>query len=327
MTLPGDGFTTLLTALRAQVLGQDALTSRLLIALLSDGHVLVEGVPGLAKTRAIKTLANLLSAEFQRIQFTADLLPADLTGTEIFRPEEGTFTFRKGPLFNHLVLADEINRAPAKVQSAVLEAMEERQITVGTQTYPLPALYLVMATQNPLDQDGTFALPEAQLDRFLLHVHVDYPSAETEHQILALAEQEARASLGDRPEASGESFEPMAELDVREARKSVLQVHLAPQLESYIVELVLATRSPAAYDAELASMVQLGASPRATIGLVRASRAHAWLAGRDYVSPADIHAMAPDVLRHRLVMSYEARANRSNATEVVDRLLELVPVP
>ncbi|MEM7406401.1 MAG: MoxR family ATPase [Pseudomonadota bacterium] len=327
MTLPREGFAALLDALRAQVLGQEALTSRLLVALLSDGHVLVEGVPGLAKTRAVKTLAELLRADFQRIQFTADLLPADLTGTDIFRPEEGTFEFRKGPLFNHLILADEINRAPAKVQSAVLEAMEERQITVGTETYPLPPLYLVMATQNPLDQDGTFALPEAQLDRFLLHVQVDYPSAATEHQILALAEREARALL-DSPQADGGAqFEPVHETDVREARKAVLEVHLAPQLENYVVELVLATRTPQAYDAELAPLIHLGASPRATIGLVRAARAHAWLAGRDYVSPADIQTMAPDVLRHRLVMSYEARAGRSVADDVIKRLLERVPVP
>jgi MoxR-like ATPase len=311
-------FAAIAAALDARVVGQPALTRSLLIALLCDGHVLVEGVPGLAKTTAVKTLAELLEADFHRIQFTPDLLPADLTGTDVFRAETGTFEFRQGPVFRNLVLADEINRAPAKVQSALLEAMEERQVSVGRASYALPELFMVMATQNPIEQDGTYPLPEAQLDRFLLHVVVGYPPAEAEHAIMQLA----RADAGRGPaQALASSAQVFA------ARREAQALHMAPMLERYIVELVLATRAPAAYDAELAPLVRLGASPRATIGLDRASRAHAWLAGRDYVSPGDIHAVAPDVLRHRLLLSYQARADGVDANAVVARLLEKVPVP
>ena len=315
---PAEVFAALAAALDARVVGQPALTERLLIALLCDGHVLVEGVPGLAKTTAVKTLAELLEADFHRIQFTPDLLPADLTGTEIFRAETGGFEFRPGPVFRNLVLADEINRAPAKVQSALLEAMEERQVSVGRATFPLPALFMVMATQNPIEQDGTYPLPEAQLDRFLLHVEVGYPPPEAEHALLQLA----RGGPGRAPATAVAS-----EAQVFAARHQALALHMAKALEAYLVELVLATREPAAYDAGLAPLVRLGASPRATIGLDRAARAHAWLAGRDYVSPEDIQAVAPDVLRHRLLLSHQARADGVSANEVVRRLLERVPVP
>jgi MoxR-like ATPase len=324
---PENVFRAIAAALDARVVGQQALNARLLIALLCDGHVLVEGVPGLAKTTAVKTLAELLEADFHRIQFTPDLLPADLTGTEVFRAEKGTFEFRPGPVFRNLVLADEINRAPAKVQSALLEAMEERQVSVGRASFPLPELFMVMATQNPIEQDGTYPLPEAQLDRFLLHIQVGYPAPEAEHAILRLARDEARRASAE----AGGGRAPVAAVataaQVFNARREVLALHVAEALERYLVELVLATRAPGAYDPELAPLVRLGASPRATIGLERASRAHAWLAGRGYVSPEDIHAVAPDVLRHRLLLSYQARADHVGANEVVSRLLARVPVP
>jgi len=324
---PGEVFAALAAALDARVVGQHALTQRLLIALLCDGHVLVEGVPGLAKTTAVKTLAELLEADFHRIQFTPDLLPADLTGTEVFRAETGTFEFRPGPLFRSLVLADEINRAPAKVQSALLEAMEERQVSVGRASFPLPELFMVMATQNPIEQDGTYPLPEAQLDRFLLHVQVGYPAPEAEHAILHLARDEAlRAAAGGAGRRAPAAAIASAS-QVFAARREVLALRMAGALEQYIVELVLATRAPGAYDTELAPLLRLGASPRASIGLDRAARAHAWLAGRDYVSPEDIQAIAPDVLRHRLLLGYQARADGIGADEIVARLLARVPVP
>jgi MoxR-like ATPase len=311
-------FAALAAALEARVVGQPALTKSLLIALLTDGHVLVEGVPGLAKTTAVKTLAELLEADFHRIQFTPDLLPADLTGTDIFRAETGTFEFRPGPIFRNLVLADEINRAPAKVQSALLEAMEERQVSVGRTSHALPGLFMVMATQNPIEQDGTYPLPEAQLDRFLLHVVVGYPPAEAEHTLMQLARNGGGHQQNKAIAAPQQVFA---------ARREAQALHMAPQLERYIVELVLATRQPAAYDEALAPLIRLGASPRATIGLDRTSRAHAWLAGRDYVSPEDIQAVAPDVLRHRLILTYQARADGVDASEIVARLLARVPVP
>jgi MoxR-like ATPase len=319
---PQAAFAALAAALDARVIGQRGLTQRLLIALLCDGHVLVEGVPGLAKTTAVKTLAELLEADFHRIQFTPDLLPADLTGTEVFRAETGTFEFRPGPVFRNLVLADEINRAPAKVQSALLEAMEERQVSVGRASYPLPELFMVMATQNPIEQDGTYPLPEAQLDRFLLHVEVGYPAPEAEHAILQLARAAALSAPG-QVQAKAIAYAGQ----VFAARREVLALHMASALEQYLVELVLATREPAAYDPALAPLVRLGASPRATLGLDRAARAHAWLAGRDYVSPEDLQAVAPDVLRHRLLLSYQARADGVGANEIVARLLARVPVP
>ena len=305
------------------IIGQAHLINRMLIALLCDGHLLVEGAPGLAKTRAIKVLAESIEGDFHRLQFTPDLLPADLTGPDIYRPQEGTFEFRKGPLFHNLILADEINRAPAKVQSALLEAMEERQISVGDKSYPLEDLFMVMATQNPIEQEGTYPLPEAQLDRFLLHVQVDYPSAEDERRILVLNRDEARA--GER-----DAFQPPEELPltaIRQARKAILDLHLADELEEYIVNIVLATRDGAAVDSSLAGQILYGASPRASIGIDRAARAHAWLAGRDYVGPEDIQDVTPDVLRHRLVLSFEAEADGVDASSIIGRIRNGVGVP
>lgn len=305
------------------VIGQDVLLTRLLIALLADGHLLVEGAPGLAKTTAIKALASGIEGNFHRIQFTPDLLPADLTGTDIYRPQDGSFQFQQGPLFHNLLLADEINRAPAKVQSALLEAMAERQVTVGRATYPLPTLFLVMATQNPIEQEGTYPLPEAQLDRFLMYVRIGYPDADAERKILQLARSQARENklpIVDRKHTISQAM-------LFGARQEVLALHLAPALEDYLVQLVLATRDPRRYGDELPRWIQFGASPRATIALDRCARAHAWLAGRDYVSPGDIHAVAPDVLRHRVILSFEAEADGITTDAFIAELLKRIPVP
>jgi MoxR-like ATPase len=305
------------------IIGQAHLINRMLIALLCDGHLLVEGAPGLAKTRAIKVLSESVEGSFHRLQFTPDLLPADLTGTEIYRPQEGTFEFREGPLFHNLILADEINRAPAKVQSALLEAMEERQITVGEKSYKLAGLFMVMATQNPIEQEGTYPLPEAQLDRFLLHVEVGYPSVEDERSILRLNRDEARS--GER-----DAFAPpeiLSEASVMEARQQILGLHLSDELEQYIVNVVVATRDPGRVDDSLQGQVMYGASPRACMGIDRAARARAWLLGRDYVDPEDIQEVAPDVLRHRLVLSFEAEADGVSPNSVIERVLDGVGVP
>jgi MoxR-like ATPase len=305
------------------IIGQAHLINRMLIALLCDGHLLVEGAPGLAKTRAIKVLAESIEGDFHRLQFTPDLLPADLTGTDIYRPQEGTFEFRKGPLFHNLILADEINRAPAKVQSALLEAMEERQISVGDQSYPLESLFMVMATQNPIEQEGTYPLPEAQLDRFLLHIEVGYPTIEDERRILVLNRDEAK-------QAERDMFQPPELLSMESimtARQDILNLHLAPELEEYIVNVVVATRNPGAVNADLEGQVLYGASPRASMGIDRAARAHAWLSGRDFVGPEDIQAVAPDVLRHRLVLSFEAEADGVDSNSVVAGVLDGVGVP
>ncbi len=305
------------------IIGQSHLINRMIIALLCDGHLLVEGAPGLAKTRAIKVLAESIEGDFHRLQFTPDLLPADLTGTDIYRPQEGTFEFRKGPLFHNLILADEINRAPAKVQSALLEAMEERQITVGDRSYELDDLFLVMATQNPIEQEGTYPLPEAQLDRFLLHVEVGYPSIADERKILVLNRDEAKA--GER-----DAFQPPELLSlesIMQARQDILGLHLAPELEKYIVNIVVTTRNPGAVDDSLEGQVLYGASPRASMGIDRAARAYAWLQGRDYVGPEDIQAVASDVLRHRIVLSFEAEADGVNTNSVIQRVLNGVGVP
>lgn len=305
------------------IIGQSHLINRMLIALLCDGHLLVEGAPGLAKTRAIKVLAESIEGDFHRLQFTPDLLPADLTGTDIYRPQEGTFEFRKGPLFHNLILADEINRAPAKVQSALLEAMEERQITVGQNSYALDDLFMVMATQNPIEQEGTYPLPEAQLDRFLLHVEVGYPTTEDERRILVLNRDEAKA--GER-----DAFQPPELLSVdsiMQARMEILKLHLAPELEEYIINIVVATRNPGAVEESLEGQILYGASPRASMGIDRAARAHAWLAGRDFVGPEDIQAVTPDVLRHRLVLSFEAEADGVSSNSVIERILDGVGVP
>ncbi|WP_250462481.1 AAA family ATPase [Microbulbifer litoralis] len=301
-----------------QIIGQETLVNRILIALLADGHLLVEGAPGLAKTKAIKTLGEAIEGDFHRVQFTPDLLPADITGTDIYRPETGEFHFQPGPVFHNLVLADEINRAPAKVQSALLEAMAERQISVGRKTYPLPDLFLVMATQNPIEQEGTYPLPEAQLDRFLMQVNLAYPGAEAEAKILRLARSEA--SLGEnRP--SGQ----IGQEAIFRARQQILEMQMVEAVETYIVQLVIATREPAKYDSELASWLDFGASPRATIALDRCARARAWLAGRDFVTPDDVMDVAPDILRHRLLLSFEAEAAGIDADQVIARLLQQVP--
>jgi MoxR-like ATPase len=316
-------FQSLQQHISQRILGQEVLVERLLIALLADGHLLVEGAPGLAKTRAVKVLGENIEGDFHRVQFTPDLLPADLTGTDIFRPQDGSFQFQRGPLFHNLVLADEINRAPAKVQSALLEAMAERQITVGTTTYPLPPLFMVMATQNPIEQEGTYPLPEAQLDRFLLHVKVDYPKAETERLILQLARSEAMQDLRGTSAPAAK----LTQRDLFAARQAVLNIHMAENLERYLVEIILATRNAGAYDTKLGTAVQWGASPRATIALDRCARAHAWLAGRDYVGPEDIQTMAFDVLRHRVLLSYEAEAEGHTPDKFIATLLKLIPIP
>jgi MoxR-like ATPase len=306
-----------------EIIGQDVLVERMLIGLLVDGHILVEGAPGLAKTRAIKVLSRGIEADFHRVQFTPDLLPADLTGTEIYRPQQGTFEFQKGPLFHNLILADEINRSPAKVQAALLEAMGERQITVGQATYSLPPLFMVMATQNPIEQEGTYPLPEAQLDRFLLHVKVDYPKAEHERSILHLARAEARQ---DAVKFGGD-FQAISQQSLFAARNEVLDLYMAEGLEDYLLQIVLATRNPGVYGKELAAWLQYGASPRASIALDRCSRAKAWLAERDFVSPEDIQDMAYDVLRHRLILSYEAQAEGITTDHFIKELISKIAVP
>jgi MoxR-like ATPase len=315
-------FLALRQDLETEIVGQSELVERLLLALLADGHLLVEGAPGLAKTSAIRALASRLEADFARVQFTPDLLPADLTGTEVWRPQEGRFEFQPGPIFHPLLLADEINRAPAKVQSALLEAMGERQVTIGRHTYPLPELFLVMATQNPIEQEGTFPLPEAQLDRFLMYLRIGYPDAAVESEILRLARERARDG---RQGAAAPSRMPLA--DVFAARRAVLDLHMAPQLERYLVELVLASRDAARYDAGLARRIAWGASPRGSIALERCARARAWLAGRDFVTPDDVRAVAPDVLRHRILPSYEATAEGWDGDRLVGELLARVPLP
>ena len=294
------------------------MVERLIVALLSDGHVLVEGAPGLAKTKAIKTLSECLEADFHRIQFTPDLLPADVTGSDIYKPKDGNFEFQRGPIFHNLVLADEINRAPAKVQSALLEAMAERQISVGKNTYKLPDLFLVMATQNPIEQEGTYTLPEAQMDRFLLHVKVDYPAAGSERKILDLSREEQNLNF--------KSFEkPLTQLELDKARKSVRDVHMSEQVEEYLVQIVLATRNSDKYGGDLNNWLEYGASPRATIALDVCSKALAWLNNKDFVSPDDIRSVAHDILRHRIILSFEAEANGVSSDQVIDELLRVVP--
>tara|TARA_B100000287_G_C20667708_1_gene792248 strand:+ start:2591 stop:3547 length:957 start_codon:yes stop_codon:yes gene_type:complete len=305
--------------LKSQIVGQASLVQRLIIALLADGHLLVEGAPGLAKTRAIKSLSEGIEADFHRIQFTPDLLPGDITGTEIYRPQDGSFTFQQGPVFNNLVLADEVNRAPAKVQSALLEAMGERQISIGSKTYPLPKLFLVMATQNPIEQEGTYPLPEAQLDRFLLHHTVNYPDASSEKDILRL----------NRAESIDESNAPAKKISAESiftARKEIMALHMNENVEEYLIQLVLASRNPGNYSKDLEEWIDFGASPRATIALDRCARSLAWLEDVDYVSPDHIQAVAADVLRHRLILSFEAEANGVSTNQVISELLSLVPI-
>ncbi len=308
--------------LASQIIGQDQLVERLLIVLLADGHLLVEGPPGLAKTRAIKALAQALEADFQRVQFTPDLLPADLTGSDVYRPEEGSFRFQPGPLFHNLILADEINRAPAKVQSALLEAMAERQISVGAASYRLPQLFLVMATQNPLEQEGTYPLPEAQLDRFMLHTRVDYPDRGSMLAIMRLARREAIDQRELPPPR-----ERLTQDIVFAARREVLELTLSDPVAEYIAALVHATRNPEPYSTRLREWLHWGASPRAAMAVERGARAMAWLDGRDFVSPEDVQSIAPDALRHRLLLNYGAQARGITAQACVDELLEKVPAP
>ena len=329
-------FHLLQESLNRLVLGQDRLIERLLISMLADGHLLVEGAPGLAKTRAIKELGEKIVGEFHRIQFTPDLLPADVTGTEIYRPQEGSFHFQAGPVFHNLVLADEINRAPAKVQSALLEAMGERQVTVGGKTYPLPDLFLVMATQNPIEQEGTYPLPEAQLDRFLLHVLIDYPSVDNELEIMRLVRNEAlveiKATSRKKPGNSIKSGEKsdsaiISAQEIFAARNDALNTYMSPEIERYIVEIISATRTPERYSDELARLLTWGASPRASLALDRCARARAWLRERDFVTPEDLQDLTGDVLRHRIIESYEAESDGITKDEVIKKILSIVPVP
>ncbi len=311
-------FKELLDYLDSKIVGQPELTKRLVIALLSSGHLLVEGAPGLAKTTAIKTLSGCIDCSYHRIQFTPDLLPADLTGTDIYIPEEHKFEFQQGPLFHNFLLADEINRAPAKVQSALLEAMGERQITIGKHSYQLPNLFLVMATQNPIEQEGTYPLPEAQLDRFMLYVKIGYPDYKAEAQILALNRLDNQIDI-NKPNLSQES--------IFAARDEISKIHLSNALEEYIIQLILATRNPTKYDADLAKWIRFGASPRGTIALERTAKANAWLEGRDFVTPHDVHLMVHEVLRHRILLTFEAEVEGITSDQVIDKLLTLVAIP
>ena len=315
-----DKFIELQNYMNTQIIGQPALVQKLLLALLSDGHLLVEGLPGLAKTKAIKTLSGVIDAGSQRIQFTPDLLPSDITGSDVYRPEMNCFNFQKGPIFNNLILADEINRAPAKVQSALLEAMGERQVTVGNETYRLPDLFMVMATQNPIEQEGTYNLPEAQLDRFLMYVKIEYPDIDAERKILKLVQ-------GEEKKVAPPYFEKLKQEQVFAARQEVLDIYMSPELEEYLVQFIMATRKPGAYGEDVAKLLQYGVSPRGTIALDLVSRATAWLAGRDYVVPKDIQTAIPDVLRHRIILSFEAKSARMTTDDVLNKLLERVPLP
>jgi len=314
-------FLSLRKHMQSIIVGQAALLDRILISVLTGGHLLLEGAPGLAKTTAVKALASGLHASFQRIQFTPDLMPADLTGSEVFDPQQRRFDFMPGPLFHEIILADEINRAPPKVQSALLEAMEEHQVTVGVQTHPLSDLFIVMATQNPLEQAGTYPLPEAQLDRFLLHVVIDYPSQEEE---LAILRRDRQTHFGEDHVNLDSRLSPQT---VLRARHEVAEVHIDPLIEEYVVKLVHATRHLGDWVSDWQDYIEFGASPRATLALVRAASAHAYLQGREYVIPDDVIEVAPDVLRHRILPSFNARANQVDSSMIIARLLELIPLP
>jgi len=299
------------------IVGQKYMIERLLVGLLTRGHILLEGVPGLAKTLAVKTIASAIDTRFQRIQFTPDLLPADLIGTMIFNQKDGTFVPRKGPIFANIILADEINRAPAKVQSALLEAMQERQVTIGDTTYPLNEPFLVMATQNPIEQEGTYPLPEAQIDRFMLKLKIDYPDQKEERQILDLM-------------AGGEAIavqKVVGPADILRVREVVKEVYMDERIKDYIVQLVFATRKPKEFNLDLKDLIQFGASPRATIFLAQAARAHAFIKGRGYVTPEDIKAVGMDVLRHRIILTYEAEAEELTTESVISRIFDAVQVP
>ena len=307
-------------AIENKIIGQKNLIENLFVCLLADGHVLIEGMPGLAKTTAAKAIAEGIDVDFHRIQFTPDLLPSDLIGTEIYVHEKSNFTFRNGPIFNNIILADEINRAPAKVQSALLEAMEEKQVTVGHQSYKLPELYMVLATQNPIEQEGTYTLPEAQLDRFLMYVVVDYPSHEEERLIVDLVEKRHM-----KPSALSHSITTQEE--ILAARKMVSTLHISDKLKDYVVSIITATRQPQKYDEELAKWIAHGASPRATLAMIHCAKALAWLRGDEYVTPHHLQEIALPILRHRIIPSFEAEAEGITQEMIVQRLLEVVAIP
>jgi MoxR-like ATPase len=311
-------FRRLVSEVGKAIVGQEALIHRMLIGLLANGHLLIEGVPGLAKTTAVASLAKAIHTDFQRLQFTPDLLPADLIGTQVYRPQSQEFVVQKGPIFSNLILADEINRAPAKVQSALLEAMQERQVTIGGETFSLDEPFLVMATQNPIEQEGTYPLPEAQVDRFMMKVIVDYPSRDEELQIL---------NRMSRTQPSIELQTVMTPEEILAARELVDKIHVDPKVQEYVVDLVMATRNPAAYNLPLDELIQFGASPRATINLNLAAKANAFLEGRAYVTPQDVKTIAMDVLRHRVIITYEAEAEEKTSEDVVSEILRAIPVP
>ncbi len=323
---PREAILDLKARMSRDIVGQEHILERLLIGLLANGNLLVEGLPGLAKTRAVKSLARHLDAGLSRIQFTPDLLPSDVTGTEVYHQVEGRgeFRFEPGPIFNNLILADEINRAPAKVQAALLEAMEERQVTVAGTTHRLPPLFLVMATQNPIEQEGTYPLPEAQMDRFLMHVMIGYPDEAAEAEIVRLVRREEAGATSDR--SAGSEDEAISQEAVFAARSEVHGIHVAEAVERYSVDLIFATRYPQRYGEPLAQWIEVGASPRGAIGLDRCARAHAWLDGRDHVTPDDVRSVAHDVLRHRLKLSYQAAAAGVTAHQVVDEVVKVVAV-
>lgn len=315
--------------LDSRIVGQKELVKKLIITLLADGHALLEGAPGLAKTKAIKTLSECIRANYNRIQFTPDLLPSDITGSDIYIAERGDFEFRQGPIFANLVLADEINRAPAKVQSALLEAMAERQVSVGGKQYRLPDLFMVLATQNPIEQEGTYNLPEAQLDRFLMYIKIDQPDIETERKILKLVRAEQMGEKAQN-EAWNEFINKVGKIsieDVLAARHEVLSTHVSEGLEEYLVQLIVATRHPEKYDMSLKEKILYGASPRATIALDKCAKINAWLEGRNFVTPEDVHAVVYDVLRHRIILSFEAQADGLTSDDIIGMLLKFVPLP
>ena len=308
----------LITQIGTVIVGQKYLVERLLVGILANGHILIEGVPGLAKTMSVKVLAQAIDTKFQRIQFTPDLLPADLIGTLIYNPKDGVFTTKKGPIFANIILADEINRAPAKVQSALLEAMQERQVTIGEHTHKLDEPFLVLATQNPIEQEGTYPLPEAQIDRFMLKLNVTYPSKEEEHQILkrmAHTDKKIDVKAVIKPE------------DILRARKVVDEVYMDEKIEKYIIDIVFATRDPKAHKLDMANLIQYGASPRASIYLTVASKAYAFIQGRGYVTPQDVKSIGMDVLRHRVIVTYEAEAEDVTSQTIIKRIFDEIPVP
>ncbi len=324
-----DKITNLKQFMESRILGQEELVRKLIITMLADGHALVEGAPGLAKTKAIKTLSECVDAAYRRIQFTPDLLPSDITGSDIYVASTGQFEFRKGPIFANLILADEINRAPAKVQSALLEAMAERQVSVGGKQYKLPQLFMVMATQNPIEHEGTYNLPEAQLDRFLMYIKINQPEAATERKILQLVRNEENdtQTTADSVAQFKSKFGIIQAEDVFAARQEAYKIHCSDAVEEYLIQLIMATRHPEKYDESLKNTIAFGASPRATIALDKCAKINAWLSGRDFVTPEDIHAVVYDVLRHRIILSFEAQASGLTSDDIIARLLKIVPLP